>query len=66
MRGTYLKVSGVDDRTAADRMGHADPATFTRIYTQTIARAQEEAARVGNELVTKTGRFADVLASANP
>ena len=32
----------------------------------TVERAQEEAARVGNGLVTKTGRFAETAVSANP
>ena len=56
----------MDDRTAADRMGHADPATFTRIYTQTVAKAQGQAARVGNKLVTNSGRFAEAVEVANP
>ena len=56
-----IKAAGLDWR-----VGHADPATFTRIYTQTVARAQEHAARVGNELVTNSGRFAEPVEHANP
>ena len=66
MHATYLKVSGVDDTTAASRMGHRDPEFLARTYTHAVAKAQEQAARVGNELVTNSGRFAETVERANP
>ncbi|HEV2440025.1 MAG TPA: site-specific integrase, partial [bacterium] len=54
--GTYLHAEGVDARTGADRLGHADPGFFTRTYTHAVVAAQERAATIANELLTKTAR----------
>jgi len=51
---TYLTAAGVDPRTAADRLGHTDPGFFTRTYSHAVAAAQERAAAIANELLTKT------------
>jgi integrase len=50
---TYLITAGVDSRTAADRLGHADPGFLTRTYAHAVVAAQERAVSVANELLTK-------------
>jgi integrase len=55
MHATYLIAAGVDSRTVADRLGHTDPGFLTRTYAHAVARAQEQAAAVANEMLTKTG-----------
>ena len=57
LHATYLIASGVDSRTAADRLGHTDPGFLTRTYAHAVAAAQQQAAAVANDLLTKTGRF---------
>lgn len=57
LHATYLVASGVDSRTAADRLGHTDPGFLTRTYAHAVAAAQQQAAAVANDLLMKTGRF---------
>jgi integrase len=51
---TSLVAAGVDPRTAADRMGHASVSFLMSTYAHVVAKAQERAAAIGNELVTKS------------
>ena len=46
LHATYLIASGVDSRTAADRLGHTDPGFLTRTYAHAVAAAQQQAAAV--------------------
>ncbi len=55
--GTGLTAAGVDPRTVADRLGHKDPAFTLRTYAHGTAQAQERAAEIANELLTKLKRF---------
>lgn len=57
LHASYLIAAGVDDRTASDRLGHADPAFMKRAYVHAVADAQMRAATVANDLLTKSGRF---------
>ncbi|HKX17751.1 MAG TPA: site-specific integrase [bacterium] len=40
LHATYLIASGVDSRTAADRLGHTDPGFLTRTYAHAVTAAQ--------------------------
>lgn len=46
---THLVGSGVDVRTVAARLGHADPSMTLRVYAHATQRADEDAARVLGE-----------------
>ena len=50
-----LVAASVDHRTVADRLGHASPAFTLATYAHAVAAAQERAAAVANDLLTKTG-----------
>jgi len=54
---THLTAAGVDPRTLADRLGHSRPSFTMERYSHASTRAQERAAEVANDLLTKTGRF---------
>jgi len=53
---THLIAANVDSRTMADRLGHADPGFLTRTYAHAVTAAQERAAAIANDLLTKTGQ----------
>ncbi len=53
---THLIAAGVDYRTVGDRMGHKSPSFTISTYAHATARAQERAAAVANELLTKMAR----------
>ena len=55
---TALVARGVDARTVADRLGHSSVSFMLSTYAHAVARAQEQAAAVANESLTKTGRSA--------
>jgi integrase len=48
---TYAIASGVDPRTAADRVGHTDPGYMLQRYAHAVTAAQERAAEVANTLL---------------
>jgi integrase len=52
--GTTLIAAGVDARTVADRLGHASPAFTLSVYAHAATQAQERAAMIANELLTKS------------
>ncbi len=51
--GTALVGSGVDARTVADRLGHSSVTFMLSTYAHAVAAAQEHAAAVANDLLTK-------------
>ncbi|MFZ0668473.1 MAG: tyrosine-type recombinase/integrase [Acidimicrobiales bacterium] len=54
---TELIGAGVDVRTVADRLGHADPSLTLRVYSHAIdARAHEAAAMLGRGLKEKNAK----------
>ena len=55
---TALVAGGVDARTVADRLGHSSVSFMLSTYAHAVARAQEQAAAVANESLTKMGRSA--------
>ena len=52
---SVLVANGVDARTVADRLGHASIPFTLQTYSHAVAAAQERAAAVANETLTKTG-----------
>jgi integrase len=54
---TFLIASGIDPRTSADRLGHSSASFMLKTYAHAVARAQEHAAAVANDLLTRSGRF---------
>lgn len=54
---TQLIAAGVDYRTVGDRMGHKSPSFTISTYSHAAARAQERAAAVANETLTKMRAF---------
>lgn len=50
-----LVAAGIDHRTVADRLGHASPSFTLATYAHPVAAAQERAAAVANDVLTKTG-----------
>ena len=54
---TFLIASGLDPRTSADRLGHSSASFMLKTYAHAVARAQEHAAGVANDLLTRSGRF---------
>ncbi len=53
---THLTAAGVDPRTLADRLGHSRASFTMNRYSHASTRAQERAAAVANELLTKRGQ----------
>jgi integrase len=51
LHATHLVAAGVDWRTAADRLGHADPGYMSRQYAHAVAAAQEKAAEAPRALM---------------
>lgn len=51
LHATRLVAAGVDWRTAADRLGHADPGYMIRRYAHAVAEAQQKATDVARALV---------------
>ena len=48
---TQLIGAGVDVRTVAHRLGHADPSTTLRVYAHALAQRDREAAAILGRLV---------------
>ena len=65
LHATYLIAAGVDSRTAADRLGHSDPGFLARTYAHAVARAQEQAAAVANDLLMKTRQVSSEPSTGN-
>lgn len=54
-QATELIAAGVDVRTVAGRLGHADPSTTLRVYAAFMEPADQGAARVIDELLSSEG-----------
>ena len=52
---TQLIGAGVDVRTVAHRLGHADPSTTLRVYAHALAERDREAAAILGKLVGTRG-----------
>jgi integrase len=50
---TQLISSGVDPRTAASRLGHANPALTLRVYAHTTTESERIAAEIGSAVLTR-------------
>jgi len=48
---TQLIVSGVDPRTAASRLGHANPSLTLRVYSHATSESERQAAEVGARIL---------------
>jgi integrase len=48
---TQLIVSGIDPRTAASRLGHANPSLTLRVYSHATAESELLAAEVGARIL---------------
>ena len=48
---TQLIVSGVDPRTAANRLGHANPSLTLRVYSHATSESERQAAEVGARIL---------------
>lgn len=62
---TQLIGAGVDVRTVAHRLGHADPATTLRVYAHALAERDREAAAILGRLVAAPGTSPSSEASSD-
>jgi integrase len=54
---TQLIASGVDYRTVGDRLGHSSPSFTPATYAHAASQAQEQAATIANDWLTKSEGF---------